>query len=334
MNRIIILIFLCIMPQLAGAGEYYYTCSYAQPRWGTNIIFSKIDLDKKVIVFSKEIPITGAICFFNPPLIEDDDNKYFFLATIYGLPGHNTPAGNPYGYYALVTEDGNIVQIDSIPNTHFIHVIDTLKSTILYHDSTGAPIISQLTLDQDSKVVFNNIGEDIYRSKDYPIIGGFRYFNRIDPFFNRAYWNVANNGIYILLIDGSMEILIDSLNVSAPTKRSYLLGISPNYAKIYTFYIDCTCKGYEYYTEIDSIAPSYAKTFSSKDLSLIDSLNILNPCTDSICIDIAGASCHRVNDYLVYLIVSSVGIENFAPALLFIFDTRTNEATWLRVGWR
>ena len=38
--------------------------------------------------------------------------------------------------------------------------------------------------------------------------------------------------------------------------------------------------------------------------------------------------------YLYYYYFWQDGYEGFDPAYLLIFDTRTNEATWLRVGWR
>jgi len=45
------------------------------------------------------------------------------------------------------------------------------------------------------------------------------------------------------------------------------------------------------------------------------------------------------NKLLHYLIIYYYyfwqdGYEGFDPAYLLIFDTRTNEASWLRVGWR
>jgi hypothetical protein len=40
------------------------------------------------------------------------------------------------------------------------------------------------------------------------------------------------------------------------------------------------------------------------------------------------------DDYLVYYFAKGDGYQRFDPAYLLIFDTRTNEATWLRVGWR
>jgi hypothetical protein len=41
-----------------------------------------------------------------------------------------------------------------------------------------------------------------------------------------------------------------------------------------------------------------------------------------------------VGPYIVYYFGESNDLGQLYPAMLFIFDTRTNEATWLRVGWR
>jgi hypothetical protein len=38
--------------------------------------------------------------------------------------------------------------------------------------------------------------------------------------------------------------------------------------------------------------------------------------------------------FITYYFGQSGDMQLVYPAMLFIFDTRTNEATWLRVGWR
>jgi hypothetical protein len=44
--------------------------------------------------------------------------------------------------------------------------------------------------------------------------------------------------------------------------------------------------------------------------------------------------CDNIGPYMVYYYFAQEDYRYFSPAMLFIFDTRTNEATWLRVGWR
>jgi hypothetical protein len=314
--------------------NYYYVCSYARPEWGTSILFSKIDLDGKEIVFSKEVPITGQICFIAPPIIEREEERFFFLSTIYGLPGHNTPAGNPYGFFAVASEHGDIIQIDSIPNTQFLRPVDTLRNAVEFIDSLGGTNIAALSVDHSNKLVINIIGKNTYEDQNYPIIGGFHYFQRIDKSNRIAHWNVTEAGPYLLLIDEENKCLLDSLNISTPEGYSYLLALSADGSTVYSFYFDCFCKGWRYPSELASIAPSYLKRFSTEDLSLVDSTNIPSPCQDSVCLDHSWATCDRVGDYLVYFFMGTAHIEWFVPAMLFIFDTRTNEATWLRVGWR
>jgi hypothetical protein len=314
--------------------DYYYVCSYAQPHWGTDILFSKIDLDKKEIVLSREIPITGYISLEVPPKIEHESRPHFFLATVYGLWGHNAPAGLQYAHFAVVDGAGRILQIDSLRNTFFLHSVDSLEAGVVFDDSTRARIIASLSMNSDSKVVFNKIGEERYRDEDYPVIEGFRYFKRIAPDNDSVFWNIADNGNYILLLDVANEILIDSLNISTRAGYSCLFGLSEDNSTVYVFYVDCFCKGWRDPTELGSIAPSYLKRYSAADLSLIDSLYIPNPCTDSICLNHFWGTCDRIGNYMVYFYFETAHVEAYPPALLFIFDTRTNEASWLRVGWR
>ena len=334
-HHLVFLLFAFAISSWAEEGHYYYTCSYAKPEWGTNILFSKIDLDNKAILFSKEIPLTGEICLRIPIQINHQNMNYFFLSTVFGLPGHNTPAGTPYGYYALIDDNGQVLQIDSLYNTDFLHPIDTLVNGVEYIDSTGANIIATLSINDEYDVVIKNLGENTYPDSIYPTIGGFRYFNKIDSQNDRVYWNVEKQGIYLLIIDKDKKQLIDSLNIVAQKEYFYIFGLSLDESKIYSFYIDCYCK--DYLNDpgmLGKIDPSYLKRYSSADLSIVDSLDIPNPCSDSACIGENWAVCDRVDNYLVYFVTEMVHPEIFLPAKLFIFDTRTNQATWLRVGWR
>jgi hypothetical protein len=78
---------------------------------------------------------------------------------------------------------------------------------------------------------------------------------------------------------------------------------------------------------------SNVRVINLENFSLIDSIQVPDyPEGDYI----SGSSgvADVVGNYIVYYFGSSNDMEIFAPAMLFIFDTRTNQAAWLRVGWR
>ncbi|UCC78547.1 MAG: hypothetical protein JSW64_09695 [Candidatus Zixiibacteriota bacterium] len=331
---LLLYVIILIIALNASAQNYYYVCSYAHPEWGTNILFSKIDLDKKEIVFSKEIPITGYISLNAPIQIKHENNEYFFISTVYGLTGHNSPAGKWYAYFALINEFGEIIQIDSLPNSYFFESIDSIDAGVLLDYIGKEHIIADLSINDEMKIEINKISVKDYSDELYPIIGGFRYFKKISDTNNRIFWDLEKQGEYILIIDTAESKLIDSLNISSELDYSKLFALSKDDSTIYIFYIDCFCEGWRNPTKLESLAPSYLKRFSAKDLSFIDSLYIPSPCTDSICFEQIWESCDIAGNYIVYFCMQTAHPEWYPPALLLIFDTRTNEATWLRVGWR
>ena len=209
-----------------------------------------------------------------------------------------------------------------------------MEAGVILNDSTGFNVIATLSIDNDMKIKIERIGKYIYRDEDYPTVGGFRYFHQIAADNVRVFWVLDDRGKYLLLIDKAESNLIDSLNISTELNYSNLFALSVDNSTIYVFYIDCFCKGWRTPTKLESTAPNFLKRYSTVDLSLIDSLCIPSPCTDSICLEYVSTSCERVGDYLVYFFMQTAHIEWYPPALLFIFDTRTNEANWLRVGWR
>jgi hypothetical protein len=98
-------------------------------------------------------------------------------------------------------------------------------------------------------------------------------------------------------------------------------------------------QNYEYYgkflqkTRNDNWIQSHLLIYDIDDFSLIDSLSIPDyPAGDYIIADFDVADV--IGNYIVYYYAQPGGIEDYTPAMLFIFDTRTNEAAWLRVGWR
>jgi len=66
----------------------------------------------------------------------------------------------------------------------------------------------------------------------------------------------------------------------------------------------------------------------------MESLAIQYPNSDSGYIGSGYGPCERIGPYFIYYFFDGEDYRYFSPAMLFIFDTRTNQATWLRVGWR
>ena len=192
----------------------------------------------------------------------------------------------------------------------------------------------KIVLNPDHHLSIADSRENRFRDDEHPIISGFRFFNRMRNGNNRIYWNLIDRGMYLLNIDVTNRILIDSLNVGNDMDYSYLFALSSDDSLIYFFHINSNILGGPEEQQKKSIGPSYLLGFRASSLILVDSIPIIYPSLDYGYSFAEIGNCDWVGPYLVYYFFHGEDYRYFSPAMLFIFDTRTNEATWLRVGWR
>ena len=170
------------------------------------------------------------------------------------------------------------------------------------------------------------------------------FIKKFDKNNNKIYWglkngNVKDNDAYLLLIDLPEKSLRASLSIADYASMTPRFALSRDDSLIYVFLLNESCWDNADYGEVPIPRPNIVKIYSARDLTLRDSIRIADPPSDSSCAsmgyDVYDSNiCAREGKYLIYFFSGFNGLERFVPALLFIFDTRTNEATWLRVGWR
>lgn len=137
---------------------------------------------------------------------------------------------------------------------------------------------------------------------------------------------------FILKLDHDTGDIVDSLQLENNPDRTHVLAVVDSLLYVfnqnYEFYGKTIRKGPE-----DDRIESHLLIYNALDFSLLDSMPIPDyPAGDYIGGEFGTADV--VGAYVVYYYFVGEGIDRFAPAMLFIFDTRTNEASWLRVGWR
>ncbi len=170
-----------------------------------------------------------------------------------------------------------------------------------------------------------------YNPKSIHGLGRFSFFTPISH-EEKLYMSWQAEDRFVLKLSNSMDAIIDSLKLTNSPRRTQLVATFDNLLYVfnqnYEFYGETTWKGPE-----DNRISSYLLIYNIDDLSLADSLYIPDyPPGDYIGGEFGVADV--VGPYIVYYYFIGDGIPQFAPAMLFIFDTRTNEAAWLRVGWR
>jgi hypothetical protein len=319
---------------------YYYTISYATPEWGCGIKVSKINLDTKEVVDFD----TAGLCYWiaDPRAIvfTRNDSNYIFAATVNCGTAKRSEASNDcFSDYIIYNDAGRIVSRGVIENSYiqshkmlfgeeiYIKYSEHTDSLHYWRDGT-------INLLEDNSI---SIIPDTFPAKEDPtlsIISGFQYFDKIDERNNTIYWDVAFRAEYLLRIDIDKKILLDSLRITDKRNHSCLFALSNDQTKIYTFHFGGKCGSCYYENGPPPVLPSYIKIYRADTLVMIDSFPAPDPLVAGGYVTGDWWPCEAIGDYRVYYFFASELPEFFAPAMLYIFDTRNNESTWLNIGWR
>ena len=342
-NRLAIRYYFCIAFLLsnfclAQGNNFYFTCSYETPHWGTNVIFLKIDLDSKQIVNSFSIPISGQIIIKKPVTFISGRDTSYFINTVNGQAAKNSEADTQVvTNYAILNNQGDIFRIGQISNFYIFDILSNAADSSIvrynyYEGGAERKFKGILRINRDKMP--NTIPREPGQNDSPPdSIGTFSEFHRIDSNNNEYYWCLNERGVYLLALDVPHLTLNDSLNIDHDFRHANLLALSSVDSTIFSFSINYNIMNGPLSLQKRDVYPSYLIRYKMDQLEILDSVPISNP-PDSDYVMAEYGICNKVGPYFVYFFFSGEDYRYFSPAMLFIFDTRTNEATWLRVGWR
>jgi hypothetical protein len=344
-SQILALLFVISMlagPRLWGQESYeYYVCSYAEPSWGSSQIrVTALHLNSRDQVWTTVVDLPGELESKKPIKLTSGQHDLWFVSTHYGLPSKNSPTlGIVSTHYAVLDNEGSILRTGEIADI-FLRSFKPYRPDSVRIDfiEGSGPDSRQfkgtLSLNrQRTPIIANTRGYSI-PPRDLPPIAGFDYYQPISMANNTHFWSVQPEGTYILDVNLADSVLADSLNIESDVSYFYLFGLSHDDSLVYVFYMNYNrLVGPEWMQKLN-IDSSYVKIFDALSFALLDSIPIPYPPLDSGYVGGTTGVCDPIGPYLVYFDMSSDGMEYFSPAMLFIFDTRTNEASWLRVGWR
>jgi hypothetical protein len=320
--------------------NYYYVCSYDSNLEYNNIRISKVDLDNKNIMAQITIAMHGLIAFRVPIPVGLRNERILAVLTDDGFSAKNSSIlDTMVSDFALIDSSMNILRIGQLHNINFIRASsyppNPLKRLrfIFGQGDNEREYSGRLFPNADRSLRISDTVQYVYRDVDYPVIGGFQHFVQISFDNDGLYWDVTMNGPYLLKIDYDNRSLLDSLMVADNFHHASLFGLS-NDSLIYYFSINYnTLDAGPAYNKL-TIDPSYLIRYNARNFDKVDSIPIPYPSLDYGYVEPEMGSCDEVGPYLVYYFFEDEGPEIYSPAMLLIFDTRTNEATWLRVGWR
>jgi len=326
----------------------YVINSYQANSFPSSVKTVFIDLDTKAIIGEIIIGSQGAIINKKAlPILSGPDTLYI-TATMEGCYCPNSIVDKNRVKFSIINpRTRNLIY--SYADTNFL--IDTFEAM-----PGNRVFIDGQFLSQRNRSIRGNFELDSgfhlslreQQSPDfsYRIYPGIRSFiNLLSAAPNKDLYRANRNTVdYILktdqnrttIIDSlilfSESVLIDSLLPDSATDRSHIIAVVDtllyDFNLNWEFYGDLVWRPYE-----EGRINTHVKIYSVNTFALLDSFPVADyppgdyPDGDFDVADIVGP-------YIVYYFFGREGIERYAPAMLFIFDTRTNEATWLRVGWR
>jgi hypothetical protein len=339
----ILLITVIYLPVQWAWSQDYYINTYENPsgpnpeQLGADIYIKAIDLYSGTVIDSLQLNTRGDILFKKP--VEVLLNNNHFLITI---DEYDTTV-----FYTILRPlDGGLTVIrnDSIENAN----VEIFRQ---YQGESGFRF--GLTTNRGRHVTFRTGLYGIDHAHNFRYIREANISEEPGLLRNIAPYDylikVPNDTLYNLYYTiGDYQYLIVKLN-SNHTQAIDTLPLQPGIGNsVFAFHagrnkLYCLHYNFElhYNEDIDS-------AWKSRDDNYVNPVAwVINPVTLRIeeQIPIAdypegnypgedGGIADVVGDYVVYYFFRGTGKDRFDPAMLLIFDTRTNEATWLRVGWR
>jgi hypothetical protein len=307
-----------------------------------------VDLDTKAVLSEIAFNQEGWILNKKALSIAGDSDTRLVSAVMAGCYCDNSIAGKPYLKIGVFDPSSRNLIFSYADSNISIHTFEGIPDRRVYLEGEIGreprhTINGDYTLGRDFSLVLRNRRPDNYSYDLYPGLGPFINLQPIASATNiyRANHNyesfvVKTNPERSMIADTlkliSNGILIDSVLSDSISDRSHILAVIDTL--VYDFNLN-----YEFYGETITKTrdlgriDSHVRLYRLSDFTPLDSIPVADyPPGDypDGTFDVADV----VGPYIVYYFFGREGLTRYAPAMLFIFDTRTNEATWLRVGWR
>lgn len=304
----------------------------------TNVIY-KIDLNNSQIADSIVLPICGE--FFGQPVSIMFGGYQHLVPIIHrGIAGKNSPAlGRCDAYYFLINRiNFELLYYDSLPASQILRfgqvAGDTLRLVWMDESAEYQGIYegyftinpNDLHLLQASRRSYdmeNEPHQEFHTFEDPMLV------NKSDTLSH--YWDLVNGSQVVLFSVDRAGNVTNQIQLGSRNEASIVIGYDPHNDLIYSIVSRFQILSrYPAYTSPDYIH-NVVNLLSPADYSVINSISI-NP--GGIYFSNEAGTAQYIDGLLVYYYSGWDDYRRFDPAYLFIFDTRTNEASWLRVGWR
>jgi hypothetical protein len=293
-----------------------------------------IDLDKKNITANIEIAREGELIEIQPMHVFYHGKVCLISMTNTACYCKNTSVGDYNTHIAVIDSASKKLLIDyDIPHQITVEFRPLRDSLFILGGSSYIGQVSHeiddvYTLDNDYKIArLMTLNEFSIKYPQIPVppsidftISDNNYFYFVD-------------GHYCVFKNNHEKQVIDSLILESVESRNMIFAGIDSFLYVFSIDYEVHIKGGDdkAYGQ-DWITPNLRK-YNIENFELLDSI----PLPDFKKGDCVGGDhgvARVIGPYITYYFGEPGDMEILFPSMLFIFDTRTNETTWLRVGWR
>jgi hypothetical protein len=161
-------------------------------------------------------------------------------------------------------------------------------------------------------------------------VGPFTYPRLIA---NNLYYDTYNRDYYVIKVNLTHTALLDTIHCFNFESRNQIFGVKDSLLYVFSLNYERHMNGEGNKEYGQGWIQSNVLIFRIADFARLDSIPIPDYPRGEYISGITGTADTR-GRFIVYYFGDANNMEELYPAMLFIFDTRTNQATWLRVGWR
>jgi len=327
--------------------HYYYVNTYelnSQDNY-YDIYLKSIDLNDRSIQHIIRLGERGYISLKKPVLINIVGQKYLLSFSENGGFGKNSEMGLYTVYYSILLANDTLALIrsDSIPNAT-ITILRQYPFEESFRFGLSSVVDHTQILPESEYSLNTNLNFRKLRGFDpsrepggLRDIDGFEFLDRFTvPNLQNLFYSMRDSEYWILRLDSTANEILDSRILQMRESASIIFAFHPIRNKIYCFYLN-----FEQHGKFPEYEKNYGDHWITPEVLIYDPTTFelletqeINDFTPENYPSVESGLADVVGDFIVYYFFDDEWMGKFYPAMLLIFDTRTNETTWLRVGWR
>jgi hypothetical protein len=310
-----------------------------------DICLKSIDIGSAVVEESLFLSNKGTIWLKTPIILGDYSNPFYLVITEDGEYSKNSGAiGHPLVYYSIINKSHDrlrTIKSDSIEGAFISFLQQNANESgfrmQLKFDSTSRYSYTKglYTLDNQLNLTLIHSVANADPPDQIEYLSNHKYLRPIAHLrSHELYFGFINSNYWLYKLPTARNAIDDSLLLRQSGGQATIFAYHQGRDKFYCFHLNYEMHGkFVEKNRRDYYCTPEVLVYDPNNLRLLERHTIVDypegnyPGKENGIADVVG-------DYIVYYFFQDDWMGIYAPAMLFIFDTRTSQATWLRVGWR